>query len=149
MVSRSEHLELRSIHRRIVKHRVCRRVGFVDDPDLAHAGVDLSQADDIEDLRALRDRTSRSLAEAAQIYTDRDSEAVHTPVQQMDEWTTEFDVRVDAQMDSDAVARDAVSRALLFRYLKRITAHTMNIISSLVMPLHRLDYYDEKKADRD
>ena len=42
-----------------------------------------------------------------------------------------------------------MSRALLYRYLKRITAHLMNVISSLVMPVHRLDYYDEKKADRD
>jgi phosphate uptake regulator len=117
--------------------------------DLANAGVDLSQGDDIEDLRALRDRTSRLLADAAQIYKDRDAEAVHALVQQMDEWTSEYDTRVDGQMESDAKARDAVSRALLYRYLKRITAHTMNIISSLVMPLHRLDYYDEKKADRD
>ena len=52
-------------------------------------------------------------------------------------------------MASEGPARDAVVRALLCRYLKRITAHSINIITSLVMPVHRLDYYDEKKADRD
>jgi hypothetical protein len=33
--------------------------------------------------------------------------------------------------------------------LKRITAHLMNILTSLVMPIDRLDYYDEAKADRE
>ena len=39
-------------------------------------------------------------------------------------------------------------RALYYRYLKRITAHTMNMLTSLVMPLDRLDYYDEAPEDR-
>jgi hypothetical protein len=41
-----------------------------------------------------------------------------------------------------------VSRALYFRFLKRITAHVMNFLTSLVMPVDRLDYYDEAKQDR-
>ena len=53
------------------------------------------------------------------------------------------------QLKSEEAAREAVPRALLCRYLKRITGHLMNVITSLVMPLERLDYYDEAKADRD
>ncbi len=66
----------------------------------------------------------------------------------MDDWTPEFDECVMQQMGSGGSARDAVSRALLCRYLKRIAAHLLNVITSLVMPVHRLDYYDEDKADR-
>jgi hypothetical protein len=33
--------------------------------------------------------------------------------------------------------------AVTYRYLKRVLAHSMNIITSVVMPLDRLDYYDE------
>jgi phosphate transport system protein len=29
------------------------------------------------------------------------------------------------------------------RYFKRIGAHVLNVLSSVVMPLHKLDYYDE------
>ena len=61
----------------------------------------------------------------------------------------EYDACLLAQLESSAVPRDAVSRALLCRYLKRITAHAMNVITSLVMPVDRLDYYDEDKADRE
>ena len=45
-------------------------------------------------------------------------------------------------------ASDAVARALYFRFLKRITAHVMNFLTSLVLPIDRLDYYDEPKDDR-
>jgi len=117
--------------------------------DLADGGVDLSEADDIKHLRGLRDRTSRSLADAARIYQERDSEGAHALIKTMDNWTSEYDNCVDQLMASDFSARDAVSRALLCRYLKRITAHIMNVITSLVMPIHRLDYYDEDKADRE
>jgi phosphate uptake regulator len=48
--------------------------------------------------------------------------------------------------DQDA---DAVARALAYRYLKRIVAHLMNVLSSVVMPLDQLDYFDEDPEDRD
>jgi hypothetical protein len=41
-----------------------------------------------------------------------------------------------------------VARALAHRYLKRIVAHVMNILSAVVMPLDRLDYFDEDPEDR-
>jgi phosphate uptake regulator len=38
----------------------------------------------------------------------------------------------------------AVSLALGVRYYQRIAAHILNLLSSTVVPLHKLDYYDEK-----
>ena len=67
----------------------------------------------------------------------------------MDAVLDEYDECVRTQLKSDAPAQEAVPRALLCRYLKRITGHLMNVITSLVMPLERLDYYDEKKSDRE
>ena len=32
---------------------------------------------------------------------------------------------------------------LATRFYKRIGAHVVNVLSSVVMPLHKLDYYDE------
>ena len=32
-------------------------------------------------------------------------------------------------------------------FFKRIIAHLGNVASSLVMPLHKLDYYDEKHLE--
>jgi phosphate transport system protein len=38
----------------------------------------------------------------------------------------------------------AVKLALGTRYYKRVCCHLVNILSSLIMPVHKLDYFDEK-----
>lgn len=40
--------------------------------------------------------------------------------------------------------RQAVAYTLLARFHKRVAAHLGNIASSLVMPIHKLDYFDEE-----
>jgi phosphate transport system protein len=115
--------------------------------DMARQGVDLSQSDDLGELIKHRDQVSRLIAETARIFGERDIQAAHLILQVEDENLSEYDALVIAQIDSDASAGHAVPRALLYRYFKRITAHAMNILTSLVMPIHRLDYYDEDKAD--
>ncbi len=116
--------------------------------DIADAGVDLSSAADIEQLRRYRDTTSVFIGEAARVFKERDVAAAHAMIQEFDEVQDEYDAGVRRQLDSEGSPTDAVARALLFRYLKRIDAHLMNLLTSLVMPVHRLDFYDEKKADR-
>ncbi len=116
--------------------------------DIARAGVDLSDSAELTTLIKHRDRISRLIAETARIFGERDVEAAHLILQSEDEHLSEYDDLVMAQIDSEAPAREAVPLALLNRYFKRITAHSMNILTSLVMPVDRLDYYDEDKADR-
>ena len=116
--------------------------------DIAREGVDMSKAEDLNQLIAHRDRVSRLIAETARIFGERDTEAAHLILQTEDENLNEYDSLVIAQIESGRPAREAVPRALLYRYFKRITAHAMNVLTSLVMPIDRLDYYDEDKADR-
>lgn len=44
----------------------------------------------------------------------------------------------------DYTAEQAVDLTLGVRFYKRLNAHMLNLMSSLLMPLHKLDYYDEK-----
>ena len=118
--------------------------------DIANSGIDFSAAPDAARLRAWRDRTSEMLGEAARVFRDRDTEGAHRIIQELDAIQDEYDAAIEALLHDDtASAPQAVARALLYRYLKRITAHVMNVLTSLVMPVHRLDFYDESKADRD
>lgn len=116
--------------------------------DLADAGIDLSDAPDLDHLTDVRDRTSEAIGETARIFRERDTTAAHETIKALDAFLDECDAEIRCQLESTGAARDAVSRALLYRYLKRIGAHLMNVLTSLVMPVHRLDFYDEKKADR-
>jgi phosphate uptake regulator len=89
------------------------------------------------------------IGETARVFRERDIDAAHRMIQAGDGIQDEYDARIRELLDStDFGTRDAVARALLNRYLKRITSHAMNVLTSLVMPVHRLDFYDEKKADR-
>ena len=45
--------------------------------------------------------------------------------------------------DPDLVCREAVSSALYVRFLKRISAHLMNIASSVVNPFDRIGFRDD------
>lgn len=47
-----------------------------------------------------------------------------------------------AKSDFDAAATTAM--VLLTRFYKRVGGHLVNILSSVVMPLHKVDFFDEK-----
>ena len=117
--------------------------------DIANSGIDLSNAEDVNALMRFRDRTSQLIGETARVFGERDLEAAHALLQGADDMQDEYDDLIAEQLHTDKPAIEAVPRALLFRYFKRITAHLMNILTSLVMPIDRLDYYDEAKADRE
>lgn len=117
--------------------------------DLAAEGIDLSDAPDRDHLVGWRDRVARAIGDVATVFAERDGDRARTLIGEFDVLLDECDDLITAQIVSDGTPRDAVPRALLFRYLKRIVAHLMNVLTSLVMPLDRLDFYDEKKADRD
>jgi Na+/phosphate symporter len=58
--------------------------------------------------------------------------------------------RCDALLEriarSDYDACNATALALGTRYYKRIGGHVLNVLSSVVMPIHKIDYYDEDET---
>ena len=77
------------------------------------------------------------------------SERAQQLIDKADGFLDDYDDHVRAAYESQGPASDAVARTLYYRFLKRITAHVMNLLTSLVMPVDRLDYYDEATDDRD
>ncbi len=117
--------------------------------DLVKYGADFEHAPDRDFLAAYRDRVSTLLADAADTFRERNEDRARELIAKADGFLDEYDEQIKLQYRSDGTAADAVSRALYFRFLKRITAHVMNFLTSLVLPVDRLDYYDETKDDRE
>ena len=117
--------------------------------DVAAQGVDLSGAPDREELLGYRDRISTMITEAARAFADESLEDSNRLLAEGDAMQDVFDAKVADLVKSDRPANEAVPRALLYRYYKRITGHLMNLLSSVVMPVDRLDYYGEEKRHRD
>ena len=107
--------------------------------DLRVANVPLG--DETATLTELKDQISRLLVKAANLYQSEDEKGARAFLAEAD--------RVEDACDA-AVTRllslkndNAAGRALAYRYLKRVTSHASNVVTALVMPLDKLDFFDE------
>ena len=116
--------------------------------DLAKYGADFRGSADQDELEHYRDVVSQLIQDAADVFSARDSEKAQKLIDKADGFLDEYDAHVKAAFKFEGPSSESVPRALYYRYLKRITAHLMNMMTSLVAPLDRLDYYDEAKDDR-
>ncbi len=116
--------------------------------DLAAQRRDLNDSPDIESLRTLGNRVSGMITECSRLFAADDVDGARDMIQMADEMLDECDEQVEALVVTREPGRDAVIRALFYRYLKRIVSHLMNVLSAIVMPVDQLDYFDEIKGDR-
>jgi phosphate uptake regulator len=116
--------------------------------DLADQGVDLSEAEDLEQLASYRQRVSLLIAQTAQTFLNRNTEEARAYLAEADVLLKAYDTLVNESLASERPSSYGVPRALYFRYLKRVTAHLMNVLTALTMPIDRLDYFDEDEEDR-
>mgnify|MGYP001829045219 CR=1 FL=1 len=116
--------------------------------DIARYGADFAQAADREELEHYCVAVGDLLDEAAMVFVERNTERAKELVAKADGFIDDYDDHIKAAAQADGPAPAAVTRALYDFYLERITAHVMNLMTSLVLPLDQLDYYDEAKDDR-
>jgi phosphate transport system protein len=116
--------------------------------DLAADGADLSIGMHTGEIASLASEVPAFLTEAAAAFGSRDAEASKLLLHRGDALLDRFDGRVSALVREEHPDRQAVTVALTHRYLKRIVAHGMNVLSAVVMPVDRLDYFDEDPEDR-
>jgi len=103
----------------------------------------------VGELKEIRKVVESLFAAAEDVFKSSDRERAVELIRQGRDTAHRCDVLVErvAHSDFDAGATTAV--VLGTRYYKRIGAHVLNILSSVVMPLHKLDYYDEKELQEE
>jgi phosphate uptake regulator len=111
--------------------------------DLADDGVSMAEAPDLDQVLGYRDEISSRIALMGELLTTRDEDRARAYIARGDEMRRDFDARIIELLHSTETAMVAVPRALLYRFLKRVTAHSLNVVSAIVMPVDRLDYFDE------
>lgn len=117
--------------------------------DLATIGADFSGVDDHRRLVDDFDAAVAMVPEAAECFAERDADRAHELLARGERLLSLCNEGVERWATSDQPGTVAVVRALLYRYLKRVVAHTANLLSSVVMPVDRLDYFDEPDRDPD
>ena len=116
--------------------------------DLALEGVSFSGAEDLEQILGFRDELSSRIVLMGEILDTRDEDRARAYIERGDQLRREFDGLVNELVHATAPALIAVPRALLYRFLKRVAAHCANVVTAVVMPVDRLDYFDEDDDTR-
>jgi hypothetical protein len=116
--------------------------------DIAQAGGDLSgPSNDHTVLMDYRDRASALIIEVREVFAAQDTENATRLLREWGVVSREMDARVDELVTIDAPSTYGVPRALYYRYLKRIIGHLLNILTALVMPLDKLDFFWQEDRD--
>lgn len=103
----------------------------------------LPDDDIVAEIKEIRTRVESVFAQTADVFTKSDQEEAVELIRQGRELTHRCDLLVGRIARSQYDAATATATVLGTRYYKRIAAHVLNVLSSVVMPLHKLDYYDE------
>jgi phosphate uptake regulator len=114
--------------------------------NLAQMGVNLSGGPDHDELTEHCINVAGLIRSALDAFADQDAERVHELIPGIREDSQHYDKHVIEFVTSDLPGHEAAPRALFYRYIKRISAHLSNVLSSVVMPVDRLDFYKKSKA---
>lgn len=109
--------------------------------DLAVHSRESFTEDERRQLVDRKDRISRLLAKARNIYDGQDEDAARRFLEECKEIEDACDAAVHGSLA--VTDRNLAATVLTNRYFKRVISHAANIVTSLVMPIDKLDYFDE------
>jgi phosphate uptake regulator len=116
--------------------------------DLAVDGARLGELPEAAEWRRVAADVAQMVDDTGAAFRARDGARCRALRVRGDTLLHRCDEEVSALIRRDDPGAQAVARALAWRYLKRIVAHLMNVLSAVIMPLDRLDYFDEDPEDR-
>lgn len=112
--------------------------------DLAEICPDALPDDvNVRELRSIRSGVEAGFRETFEVFEKSDAERAEELIRQERDIAKRCDALIGAVAGSSYDARTSTALALGTRYFKRIGSHTLNILSSVVLPLHKLDIHDE------
>ena len=97
----------------------------------------------VQELKEIRRGVEESFQVAAEVFTSSNRERAIELIHQGRDVAHRCDALVRRISQSEYDASTTTVLILATRYYKRIGGHVLNVLSSVVMPLHKVDYYDE------
>ena len=103
-----------------------------------------------DDVREMIGQVRAAFGKTRKAFAEDDQTLGHEVIVEEIQIAKRSDTMVEKIANDDSLnVNQAVCLALTFRFLKRVNAHLGNIASSVVMPLHKIDYFDEKWTKQD
>lgn len=109
--------------------------------DLAVLAPDFGSEENRQLLIRLKDEVSNVVGRARDVHDAQDAEGARSLLAECDRIQDVCDGNLERSLKGEG--QGTVAFALASRYLKRVAGHAANVATSLVMPLHKLDFFDE------
>ena len=103
----------------------------------------------LDDLRGVRDGVEKMFSAVAEVFRAAERDAALVLIRDGRALARRCDRLVTRVGRGDCDAGTTAALILATRYYKRIGGHLLNVLSSVVMPLDKVDYYDEDEAAAD
>ena len=103
----------------------------------------LPDNDVVAELREIRRGVEAAFQAASDIFHASDREQAMQMIQQGRDNAHRSDLLITRIGRAGYDGETTTALVLATRFYKRIGGHVLNILSSVVMPLHKIDYYDE------
>lgn len=107
--------------------------------------VGLPDDEVVQELKEVRHEVEKSFKTATEIFETSDRERALQLISMGRDLAHRCDALIVRNARSDHDASTTTAIVLGIRFYKRIGGHLLNILSSVVMPLHKIDYFDEKE----
>jgi phosphate uptake regulator len=101
------------------------------------------------ELRSIGSSIEHAFSAAREVFATSDHERAVTLIRGGRDIAHRCDTLVTRIARSTHDAATVTALVLGARFYKRIGGHVLNVLSSVVMPLHKLDYYDEDALPQD
>lgn len=102
-----------------------------------------------DELREIRSIVEGAFDRTSQIFKSSDATAASGLMIELRAVNRRCDQLIARVARGEYDAATTTSLVLGARYYKRICSHVLNVLSGVVMPLHKLDYYDEDQLTLD
>jgi phosphate transport system protein len=106
-------------------------------------GGPIPDDDNAAELREIRTLVEGTMAATDHVFGESDAQEALDLIRQGREVNRRCDALVTRIARSAYDAPTTTTMVLGTRYYKRINSHLLNVLSGVVMPLHKVDYYDE------
>lgn len=104
----------------------------------------LSGEEAVLQLRDIAFHVESILKAASEVFAESDQERAIELIREGRDLLDRCNELISAVAHGERATDQQTSLVLGIQYYNRIAGHVLNILSSVVVPLHRLDYYDEK-----
>lgn len=99
------------------------------------------------EMKSIRSAVEKTYGSVNEVVATSDSRAAAELIQEGRAVNRRCDDLIARVAGSSYDAATTTTLVLAARYYKRIESHLLNILSGVVMPLHKLDYFDEDSLE--